>query len=188
MYADDYQGRLPITGHETRSEESVWLHTLVPYVGDTGELRLCIADRRREKRRIMGGTSYILNEYLAVDERDPFGNPVSPPYRLHNLYQPTGTMLLFEVSDDYGWDPLSDHTHSRSWLVGWNQVISDIQPDRHGGAAPAEDHSRGRANYLFADGHVDSLEAESLKEQIENGINPARPPLPSMDNTGFAGR
>ncbi len=186
MYSDDYQGRLPITGHETQREEAAWLHTLGSYVGRTDEIRLCSADRQREKRRSMRGTSYILNEYMAVTRRDPFGNLASPPFNLHNLYQPTKSMLLFEVSDEYGWSPFEDHSHSRSWLVGWKQVIADIQPDRHGGAASAEDHSRGRANYLFADGHVDSLRAEHLKEQIDNGINPSRPPLPSISTADFA--
>ena len=176
MYADDNNGSLPSTGHDTRRTDVVWIHTISPYLGKTDEIRFCLSDRRRAERQEKEGTSYVLNEYVAVTERDAFGTPLAPPPNLHNLQQPTVTMLLLEVSDEYGWNPFADHTHSRNWLIGWDQVVADIRPDRHGGGTPADDHSRGRANYLFADGHVETIDAGYLKEQIEKGINPARPP------------
>ena len=176
MYADDYNGRLPLTGHGTLRTDVVWINTIGPYLGQTDEVRFCLSDRKRSERQEKEGTSYILNDYVAVIRKDAFGTPLEPPPNLHNLQQPTATMLLLEVSDEYGWNLFEDHSHCRSWLIGWNQVVADIQPDRHGGGTPAEDHSRGRANYLYADGHVETIEAGYLKEQIEKGINPARPP------------
>ena len=48
---------------------------------------------------------------------------------------------------------------SRNWHLGWGSVVADIQPDRHGSAA----------NYLFADGRVESIAEASkgLKVLIE---------------------
>jgi general secretion pathway protein G len=52
----------------------------------------------------------------------------------------------------------------------------DISPDRHRTGALKPDHSNGSANYLFADGHVDSIRAITIKQKIERGENPAQPP------------
>ena len=65
---------------------------------------------------------------------------------------------------------------SRAWnLGGWNNVIKDIQPDRHRSGPPVDDSSEGKANYLFADGHVQLVDARLVKTMIEDGLNPAKP-------------
>jgi prepilin-type processing-associated H-X9-DG protein len=53
-------------------------------------------------------------------------------------------------------------------------VTRDIAPDRFRSGAP--DHSRGKSNYLYVDGRVESIQAAELKRKIERGENPARPP------------
>jgi prepilin-type processing-associated H-X9-DG protein len=75
-------------------------------------------------------------------------------------------MLVFEIASSAGTGTGQDHTHSRNWLNGWNSVLEDIQPDRHGSTA----------NYLFADWHVGALEASLLKKRIDAGDNFAKPP------------
>ncbi len=177
MYGDDFDGRLPETAHDTVSTNRIWIRKVLPYVGNSDEIRLCPADPTRTDRRNAGGTSYILNEFLSVPIVDSFGQILSPLPKLEQLRQPTGTMLLFEVADDYGPSIFSDHSHSRTWLrSGWEGVIADIQPDRHRTGAPAPDRTGGRANYLFADGHVESIDGREIKRQIEQGINVAQPP------------
>jgi prepilin-type N-terminal cleavage/methylation domain-containing protein/prepilin-type processing-associated H-X9-DG protein len=174
MYAEDYKGHVPRTTHGATSAES-WIHTLQPYVGNTDKIRLCPSDPRANERLTNNGTSFVINEFLAVPVRDPFGNEIDRIHTLDNLPQPIETMMLFEVADSYGPNEYADHTHSRGWFLGWKYVTGDIQPDRHHTGGKAPDHTRGSANYLFADGHVESIRALELKEQIDQGINPADP-------------
>lgn len=174
MYADDFQGYLPRTTHGGTATDS-WVNTLKPYVGNTDKIRLCTSDPRANERLTNNGTSYIINEFLAVPLRDPFGNVLDPLHKLDTLPRPVETMMLFEIADSYGPNTYADHTHSRGWFLGWKHVLGDIQPDRHHSGAQAADHTGGRANYLFADGHVEAIKAVRLKEQIDQGINPADP-------------
>jgi prepilin-type processing-associated H-X9-DG protein len=176
MYAEDFQGFLPRTTHGGTTTDS-WVNTLKPYVGNTDKIRLCPADPRANERLTNNGTSYIINEFLAVPLRDPFGNELDPLHKLDTLPRPVETMMLFEIADSSGPNTYADHTHSRGWFLGWRHVIADIQPDRHRSGPPAADRISGRANYLFADGHVEAIKAARLKEQIDQGINPADPDL-----------
>jgi prepilin-type N-terminal cleavage/methylation domain-containing protein/prepilin-type processing-associated H-X9-DG protein len=177
MYADDFDGKLPQTAHETLSTNKIWIRQIHSYVGNSDDIRLCPADPTRMDRRESGGTSYILNDFISLPIVDSFGQVLVPVPKLDQLRQPSESILLFEVADEYGPSIFSDHTHSRAWLrSGWKGVVSDIQPDRHRGGAPNEDRTRGRANYLFVDGHVESIDAADLKRQFDQGINFAQPP------------
>lgn len=176
MYAEDFQGFLPRTTHGGSASES-WVNTLKPYVGNTDKIRLCPADPRANERLTNNGTSYVINEFLAVPLRDPFGNLLDPLHKLDTLPRPVETMMLFEITDSSGPNTYADHTHSRGWFLGWRHVLGDIQPDRHRSGPQAADRTSGRANYLFADGHVEVIKADRLKEQIDLGINPADPDL-----------
>lgn len=175
MYADDFSGRLPFTLHDHLDTNASWIHTLKPYVGNMDPIRICPADPRGHERLTNHGTSYILNEFVAVPLRDPFGRELAPAPRLETLLHPAHTMILFEIADRYGPSVWADHTHSRAWVLGWKEVLKDIQPDRHRTGGPAPDHTRGSACYLFADCHVEHLKARVLKALIDQGINPADP-------------
>ena len=84
--------------------------------------------------------------------------------------------MAFNVSDDQTVEATSDHTHSRAWTSSWNALLRDIQPDRHRVGPPNDDHTKGSANYLFVDGHVESWKASEVKRRIESGDNIAEPP------------
>ena len=177
MYGDDFEGRLPQTAHETLSTNKIWIRKILPYVGNSEAIRLCPADPTRFERRDNGGASYILNEFLSVPIVDSFGQVLSPLPKLEQLRSPSETILLFESADEFGPSVFSDHTHSRSWLrSGWDGVIADVQTDRHRTGASNPDRTKGRANYLFVDGHVESIAAQEVKLQIDSGINLAQPP------------
>ena len=175
MYADDFHGQLPDTMHGSVSTNASWINSLKIYVGNADPIRICPADARGNERLTNNGSSYVMNEFLAVPVVDPFGQELVPAYRIETLPEPADTMLLFEIADAYGPNVYADHTHSRGWALGWKEVLKDIQPDRHRTGHALADHSQGRANYLFADGHVENIKARTLKEQIERGINPADP-------------
>ncbi|MEX2380751.1 MAG: DUF1559 domain-containing protein [Opitutales bacterium] len=173
MYANDHGGWLPETAHYGDSESS-WLFTLRPYIDEVDEIRLCPADPKyNEKRHHRFATSYILNEFVFVDQSDPFGRGAQSFRNVDRIPEPSLTITVFPVADHVPVSYANDHTHSRSWN-SWSDVIQDIQPDRHRHGNPAPDRDRGRANYLFADGHVETLDAVNIKQRIESGENIAR--------------
>ena len=180
LYADDNQAWLPETTHTygtgLDATNHVWIYTLKSYVGNVDKIRLCPADPQANARLTHHSTSYILNEYTSVDKVDPFGGVLESFRNLNRLKVPTATFLAFETSDTNGPTISADHTHSRNWFKGWDAVIFDIRPDRHFTGSARPDHSSGPANYLCADGHVESIKAAVLKQRIDAGDNFAQPP------------
>ncbi|MCP5524946.1 MAG: type II secretion system protein [Verrucomicrobiales bacterium] len=176
MYADDFLGRLPATTHGTLETNRSWVFTLQPYVGSVDAIRACPADPHRLARMTNNASSYLPNEFLFVELSDPFGGVVESHRNLDQLRRPTETITIFECADSLPPSIYADHTHSRSWDQGWEAVLVDIQPDRHRSGAPNPDHTKGNANYLYADGHVASLSAASVKQRFDQGENIARPP------------
>jgi len=169
LYATDH-GQYPSTTHTSQLNQA-WIFTIADYLGNVDEVRICPADPDliREDRLEAGGTSYILNSFVFVQERGPFGNPVGPARNRPSMIpNPAQTILAFNASDLLPPGPTSDHTHSRSW-TGWNAMLRDIQPNRHGGSE--HDPTSGSANYLYADGHVESIPAIEIKQKIEAGEN-----------------
>ena len=177
MYADDNRGFFPETTHETGQTNRSWIYSMASYLGNSDRIRICPTDPRRQERLTNHASSYIPNEYVAVDLRSGFGQVLESFRNLNSLKNPAETITTFEVTDSP--DSVSgfnDHTHSRNWSKGWAAVIDDIQPDRHRTGQASPDRSRGVANYLYACGHVLSLQAKGLKERVDRGENIARPP------------
>jgi len=177
MYTDDHRGLFPETTHDTTETNRSWIFTLRPYLAGTDRVRLCPSDPFRAARLTNFASSYVPNEYVAVDARDGFGRVLESFRNLNALRSPADTVTVFESADDP--ESLSvhaDHTHSRNWHKGWPAVLEDIQPDRHRSGGTSADHTRGSANYLYACGHVLPLTARSVKERVDRGENIARPP------------
>ena len=158
-------GTYPETTH-SEDLERAWIAALEPYLDEYDKARICPADPRREERLRAEGTSYILNSFVFVPKKDPFGRPMGRALnRPQNLPRPGQTLLAFVCSDEVGVGAGNDHTHSELW-GSWSAVTKDIAPDRH----------RDRSNYLFADGRVESWRAEDVRRRIESGDNIAKPP------------
>ena len=141
-------------------------------------MRICGADPRKNEKLDSNGTSYIMNDHLTTPLFNAFGEMVETAVSLDQLKDPSATVLFFEASDQLAVSAVSSAcvACSRSWnLGGWNTVIKDIQPDRHRSGLAVEDRSEGKANYLFADGHVQLVDANIIKSMIEAGLNPAKP-------------
>ena len=172
-YANDHDMTLPETSH-TAAVGRTWIYTLDDYLGNSDEVRICPADPKGDQRLAAGGTSYILNSFLFVPQMDPFGNTTGEPTNnLLAIDNPARTMMAFICSDTTNLGVGNDHTHSRGW-TSWPAVVSDISPDRFT-QNQAADHSAGASNYLFADGHVESIEAKTLKDRVDAGENIAAP-------------
>jgi general secretion pathway protein G len=180
MYADDSEGWMPMTTHETADTNQSWIFTLRPYLANVDAVRICPADPKGHARLTNGASSYLLNEYVAVDEADHSGEVIESYRNLNQLRAPAETHTVFTCSDSVKPIALSDHIHSRDWVKNgagdWPAVTSDIAPDRHRSGPSSPDHTQGSANYLFADAHVSSIRAIEFKRRIDRGDNPALPP------------
>jgi prepilin-type processing-associated H-X9-DG protein/prepilin-type N-terminal cleavage/methylation domain-containing protein len=193
IYADDHQGSYPDTSH-TASAETAWIYQLEEYFGKFDEVRICPADPNAALRLKNKSSSYILNSLVFVPPMDAFGEPDGTARNKPALLpDPSATILVFIASDTAGIYPGDDHTHSDRW-TSWAAVIQDISPNRHnrggysdsanGGSNPLDtDVSKhgpsstgGSSNYLYADGHVESITANEIKSKIEAGRNIAEIP------------
>jgi prepilin-type processing-associated H-X9-DG protein len=177
-YAADHRGNLPPTTHTTAGQldgrHESWIYKLAPYLGNVDEVRICPADNEARKKRIRetdGLTSYVLND-LIFDPEDG-----APRYNnIHAIPHPSRTMTLFVVSDDRAINRGRDHAHCGDW-TSWPAILADIEPDRHRTGDRATNRLKGSANHLFADGHVDTIEARDLKRRVDSGVNPGAVPL-----------
>ncbi len=174
QFTQNNKGSFPKTYHG--DDEKSWVYTLDPFVEAVDEIRICPDDPNGEKRLENEGTSYVLNGYLALP---------GPDSRLKiNFIQATSqTITVFEGSDLR--DPESfyfEHCHPNTWFTPqrienqqvWLWLIQEIQPDRHW-SSHAIDNTKGVAHYLFADGHVQSIDATQIKGFADEGNNFARP-------------
>lgn len=179
MYADDNEGFFPETTHGNAFTRS-WIYTLKPYLGNIDEVRLCPMDPHKSERLANDSTSYVINEYIAVPLADPFGNVLESFTSLHRLRSPSTTITTFVGADAMSVSVSSDHTHSRLWFDAattdpWQRLREDIEPDRYRTGAPSLDGTGGSSNYLFADTHVESTSARSIKDKAGRRENFARP-------------
>ena len=178
LYSEDFNGQLPGNFHHNSNSDFTWTDALSPYLGEVDSIRLCGADPRKKEKHDLNGTSYIMNDHLITPLFNAFGEMVESAVRLDQLKDPSATVLFFEASDQLAVSAISSAcvACSRSWnLGGWNNVIKDIQPDRHRSGPSTDDRTNGKANYLFADGHVQLVDARIVKSMIEAGLNPAKP-------------
>lgn len=173
LYAADHDGKLPETTH-TVDLDLAWIYALQEYLGDFEQTRICPADPKGAERLKAKGTSYVLNSYIFVPEIGPFGDPVGPQLnRLQAIPDPSRTMMAFICSDGTGTGAGNDHTHSNQWS-SWASLAGDISPGRFGGTKT--DSTKGRSNYLYVDGRVESISAIETKRKTDSGINIAKPP------------
>lgn len=182
LYTDDYRGFFPETSHGLNPNEAQkrsWIYTLSPYLGDVNEVRVCPADPHRQERLQHPTSSYVMNEYIALDARDPFGRRTGKSYRNKNQLKCIScTITTFVGADHLSPSLTSDHTHSRLWFQSggdWDALLKDIQPDRFH-SRRNEDYTNGSSLYLHADGHVKNLQALAIKEWVDEGFNFAKPP------------
>lgn len=192
MYQDEYDGWFPQTTHGNPNVSQSWIYSLAPYLGDAervedpdnpgetiweiGSVRVCPRDPKADERMANSASSYMLNEWVAVPHVDPFGRvDESRSFtQRQKLERPTETYVMFVGATRWAPSVYNDHTHSRSWN-DWSTVTWDISTDRYG-ANGSPQFLDGSSNYLFADWHVEQIQAPKLKKVIDAGENFSRPP------------
>jgi len=170
LYANEHDGEFPPTTHTTGSfrKERSWIFQLAEYLEDTDAIRVCPADPPKRQQQIlrMGATSYVLND-LVFDDYE-FNRLLKIPY-------PSRTILMCILSESRAPSTTRDHIHGAEW-TSWTAALNDIEPDRFRPGTRSADRTKGSANYLFADGHVENLTAKDFKDGLDRGINPASVP------------
>ena len=141
-YTADNDGRLPDTGHVRAADGTSrsWLNTLATYLGPKFIGR-CPANNKSPV-----DVTYGWNDLLT--ETTGEGIPVA------RCRTPSATLVIGEAADAY----TSEHFHFAAARnrVTYNQFKASVGVERHGRAA----------NYLFVDGHVESLTATEIKDRL----------------------
>jgi prepilin-type N-terminal cleavage/methylation domain-containing protein/prepilin-type processing-associated H-X9-DG protein len=133
LYAVDNEDLLPASSHQGAS----WIGKLANY--DLKPVYLCPVDPNHARI-----SSYAINDFLTPH---PFGNPQLDFSRLTSIPSPGDTIHLAEARADYIG---SDHFHFADDHAG------GFTPRAFAAQVAVRQH-RGRAGYLFADGHVEGV-------------------------------
>jgi prepilin-type processing-associated H-X9-DG protein/prepilin-type N-terminal cleavage/methylation domain-containing protein len=151
-YAADHDMTLPVTVHQRRKGLQSWTLSLQEY-STTKLCFKCPCDEVKERQ-----FTYCINDFLTPN---PSGAALLNFSHLNRLDSPARTILFAEASKGY---LNSDHFHFADY-VGLG-LPSDLFADQVG----VERHLGG-ANYLFADGHVESLKWSAVKEILSTPQN-----------------
>jgi prepilin-type N-terminal cleavage/methylation domain-containing protein/prepilin-type processing-associated H-X9-DG protein len=176
MFADSNHGRFPQNVHAGSGKS--WVYSLSPYVEAVEAIRICPDDPKGRDLIKDGakGTSYVINEFISTNIYD-LSNVNLSVLNLHKMKETSKVIIQFEGAD--GRKVNEDHVHASQWYtVGWVELgeamvwahmLLEIQPNRHGESA----------NYLYADGHVDSIPEATvyqwMQRDMKNGTNFAQP-------------
>jgi len=172
QYCDLNNGDFPDWWHHTREEGEEegarsWIYTLAPFTENVDSIRICPSDPLADERLMARATSYVINDYLTDTVEDGARN-------LRQLSATSRTMLMFEGSDQRSADPKLEHAHAATrWFTPLNRqrgwvlwaIEKDITIDRH----------FGTANYLFVDGHVETIPASQIHQWVDEGFEFAKP-------------
>jgi prepilin-type N-terminal cleavage/methylation domain-containing protein/prepilin-type processing-associated H-X9-DG protein len=144
LYADDHADRFPRSSHSAFANGQLpWGRALAPFLGvpATAWTNLFQGVYRCPSQTSKGPWSYGLNVYfeLTPADDDYAGSPQTWPQR-GAVPRPQTTVLFGEVPGNL------DHIMAHFWTP--TVMATDLAPNRH----------RGRANYVFVDGHVETLE------------------------------
>jgi prepilin-type N-terminal cleavage/methylation domain-containing protein/prepilin-type processing-associated H-X9-DG protein len=176
MYCENNGGKFPETTHTVGLDiDQAWIFTLSPYFENVDRIRICPADPKAERRIANKGTSYVLNEYFVVPGDDAC-------LKFQQCRCTSRSMIVFTGADSRGTGSSEDHTHSRSWfsdpIGAYGRILGDLCTDRFGGPKNEYDPERrtsGYANYLFVDGHVETIAARQIHEWARQELNFAKP-------------
>jgi prepilin-type processing-associated H-X9-DG protein/prepilin-type N-terminal cleavage/methylation domain-containing protein len=166
-YCNIHDEELPESFHNGPGRS--WIFTLAPFLENVDIIRICPDDLRREDRLLAKATSYVINDYFT----SPTNPDVDPLRELRQLETTSRSIFLFEIADALSADPDTDHAHSSSWFKPLNVkrgfvlsvIEGDIQIDRHQEAA----------NYLYVDGHVETIPAAQIVAWATAGFDFAKP-------------
>ncbi len=186
-FADIHAGQFPFTTHSNVYgpggevlKKASWVVTLAPFMEDVDAIRICQDDLTGDDRLLADppGTSYVINEIVANPKVKGSVTNINKTQDTHRL------LMIFEGSEQRPLEgSASDHVHSSLWYaparimgeVVEYYILNEINIDRHS-------HS---ANYLYGDGHVDTIAKETVLRWVEQDIESWKP-IGTAVGTNFA--
>jgi prepilin-type N-terminal cleavage/methylation domain-containing protein/prepilin-type processing-associated H-X9-DG protein len=172
LFANARSGNFPWNNH--KSEEESWVFTLGPYTENVDAVRTCPDDPNREKWLAEKGTSYMINQYVSSSNEMLPGSVRN----INKIRETSKLVILFEGADKR--NATDDHVHCPNWYSqaaldtkdSWNQLVKEVHPARHGGSS----------NYLYADGHVETISEETIYEMLMRDVaTGSRFPIPNHE-------
>ena len=181
QFHDVNSGRFPLTIHSGARKTESWIETLAPFMEDVDSVRLCPEDIPRLTKESGRITSYAMNGYLRkttlADEwvfQGTSSESVLEEFadRLQQISSTHKSIVIFEAGNTV--ESGFDHIHSWEWFTtryptaedSLAQIQREVVIDRHIGNV---------ANYLYADGHVDSISADQINAWTIERFNFAKP-------------
>lgn len=152
LYASDNNMALPVTTHQRRQGGRSWTLTLQPYA--SGTITFKCADDEDDPRPY----TYLINDFLTPN---PAGAPDLDFSRLARIEFPEATFLFAEASASY---QNSDHFHFSDYHGG------PIPPAVFAEQVAVKRHA-GKSNFLFADGHVETLSWNETQARLKAGVS-----------------
>jgi prepilin-type processing-associated H-X9-DG protein len=148
MYASDHSMTLPVTTHQRRAGGMSWSLSLQPYA--SGTVTFKCADDEEEGRPY----TYLINDFLTPN---PVGAPDLDFSRISKIKRLETTFLFAEASATY---LNSDHFHFSDYhgqAVPPAAFAEQVAVERHG----------GKSNFLFTDGHVETLSWKEVQIRLK---------------------
>ncbi len=168
LYAAEHNGKLPGTTH---SGTNYWIEELRTVLGSNYDrARISPIDPKGPQRLAQGGTSYVMNARVNPEAfANEFGEIDAGEIVYDNLSRipaPSRAILLFLASTNKGTAASEDHICGD--ITSWSGFRSQTWPDAYGATAGGGG-TNGLSNYLFADGHVQTIPAAEVKGRIDAG-------------------
>jgi len=159
LYATDNSMCLPVTAHQQNDVRFIgikkWTVSLQEYAGGKVVFRCPMDEIRRDY-------TYVLNDFLTPSSGLEY-------WRLSRLEKPSKTFLFAEAARTYA---NSDHYHFadyKGYVIPPAVFTQQVGVSRHQGAA----------NYVFADGHMESLRWTHVQTLLKNPTEQFVEPLNS---------
>jgi prepilin-type processing-associated H-X9-DG protein len=172
QFCDRNDGEFPEWWHAKHQSSDVagkysWIYTLAPYLENVDSIRVCTDDLLAAERLQNKATSYLINDYLARKE------VAGSKHNLRQVETTSRTIAMFEIADRLSASPSNEHVHASLWFAPFYvaqqevlyQIQQEVQIDRH----------QKSANYLYLDGHVESLAASQIAQWVDESFEFARP-------------
>ena len=161
-FVDIHKGNFPFTAHA--GDGKSWIFTLAPFMENVDPIRICPDDLTGDDRLRSNppGTSYVINEYVAVPTVKGSVTNINKCKETQRL------LMVFEGAEERDYSVLSEHVHSSLWYspvriaMGkvWTFMTAEIKPEAH----------TQSANYLYGDGHVETISVQTLSEWVDRDI------------------
>lgn len=169
LYCQDHDGEFPRSAHSAAANrEPGWATSIAPYLGASEENATAAWVNQRfpcpgNANATRGGYSYGLNVFFELKKGDSYLGRPQTWRRTMQVPSPARTILLAEVPSKAALSSAGDHFMSHQWSTT-TAANTAVAADRH----------RGKAHYLFVDGHVDQLPAvETFSSKEKNLWNPS---------------